>query len=287
MSGALCISIDLELAWGIWDRLDDAYLDNCAELETRIVTSLLGLFERHDISVTWAFVARLLERDDTACARTRHGERVWYAPHLIEAIRQSRVAHELGSHAYAHRYFSMLSRADAEAELASARRVHVAAGLPFDSLVFPRNDIAHLDVVAASGLRVYRGLDRGWFMTARRRGGKTAGRLAHLVDKALPIAPESIEPTRRSDGLVELPSSLLLLGRAGMRRVIPPRLMVEKAKRGLAAARDSGKTFHLWFHPSNFYDEPDVQLAVLGDILAAARASGVTISRMGDYAVAC
>ena len=283
MSGALCISIDLELAWGIWDRLDEHYLAKCAEIETRIVTSLLAQFERHEVPATWAFVARLLERDDAACAKTAYGERVWYAPHLIEAIKRSSVAHEFGTHAYAHRYFSTLSRAEAEAELADAKRVHAAAGLPFESLVFPRNDIAHLDVVAASGLRVYRGLDRGWFMTARDKGGKLAGRLAHLVDKALPIAPVPIEAARH-DGLVELPSSLLLLGRAGVRRAIPPRLMVEKARRGIAAARDSGKTFHLWFHPSNFYDEPDVQLAVLDDILAAARKQSLRIARMGDFA---
>jgi hypothetical protein len=46
--------------------------------------------------------------------------------------------------------------------------------------------------------------------------------------------------------------------------------MVAKARFGLAAARRTGATFHLWFHPSNFYYEPEQQLETLGAIVEAA-----------------
>lgn len=288
VSGALCVSIDLELAWGIWDRPDDAYFAKCAALETEIVTALLGLFARHDVPATWAIVGRLLERDDAAARRTRHGDKIWYAPHLIDAIRAAAPRHDIGSHGYLHRYFSELTAGEARAELAAARAAHERAGLPFGSFVFPRNQVAHVELLAEAGIAVFRSLDQGWFMTVKDRAGRVPGRLAHLVDKVLPIAPVSVAP-RRHDGVVELPSSMLLLGRAGVRRAIPPALLARKAKLGLDAAARDGRSFHLWFHPSNFYDDTARQLAVLDDMLGHAarlrRSRGLEVRTMHDYAV--
>ena len=42
--GALCISIDLELAWGVWDQLTPGYVRQCVELERTIVKRILELF---------------------------------------------------------------------------------------------------------------------------------------------------------------------------------------------------------------------------------------------------
>jgi hypothetical protein len=57
---------------------------------------------------------------------------------------------------------------------------------------------------------------------------------------------------------------------------------------GLARACRSGGTFHLWFHPSNFYYRRDEQLATLAWFLehAANEASRghVDIRTMGSYA---
>jgi hypothetical protein len=72
--------------------------------------------------------------------------------------------------------------------------------------------------------------------------------------------------------LVELPSSMLLMARNGLRRAIHPASIIGKARLGLRAARRAGGIFHLWFHPSNFYYEPERQLATLADIVAAAAA---------------
>lgn len=288
VSGAFCVSIDLELAWGIWDRPSEHYFAKCAELETRIVTALLERFERHAVPVTWAIVGRLLERDATAAARTRYGDAIWYAPHLIDAIREASPAHDIGSHGHSHRYFSELTAAEARDELAAAKTVHLRAGLPFHSFVFPRNQVAHIDALGEAGIEVFRSLDRGWFMTVKERAGRLAGRLAHLVDKALPVPPTTIEP-RRHPGVVELPSSMLLLGRAGVRRAIPSGLLARKARLGLDAAARDGRTFHLWFHPSNFYDETARQLDALDEVLGHAaklqRSGALAIRTMRDYAV--
>jgi len=312
MLGALCISIDVELAWGIWDKPSADYHDRCAQNEATIVRRLVALFETYQISATWAIVGRLLERDDGAARSTVHGDRIWYAPEVIEQIRRASVPQDIGSHSYGHVYFGETPRDALRRDLAAARRVHDAHGLPFTSFVFPRNQVAHLDLLREAGVGVFRSTDRGWHMTVRDRLGTGAGRVANLADKLLPIPPSPVQPVEHvlgrasgdtvehvpehaaehipghaaehapghADGhaadrdavLVELPSSMLLMARNGLRRAIHPASIIGKARLGLGAARRTGGIFHLWFHPSNFYYEPDRQLATLEGIVAAAAA---------------
>ncbi|MGL1213381.1 hypothetical protein ACSTK9_23880, partial [Vibrio parahaemolyticus] len=88
------------------------------------------------------------------------------------------------------------------------------------------------------------------------------GRLANLVDKLLPLPAPLVRPKSHGE-LVELPSSMLFMARDGLRRIIPSRTTVAKAQLGLGAAVREQATFHLWFHPSNFYVDTERQLAAL------------------------
>jgi len=338
MLGALCISIDVELAWGIWDKPSADYHERCARYETMIVRRLVALFEVYEVSATWAIVGRLLERDGSAASSTVHGDRIWYAPEVIEQIQRARVPQDIGSHSYGHVYFGETPRDALRRDLAAARRVHDAHGLPFTSFVFPRNQVAHLDLLREAGVGVFRSTDRGWHMAVRDRLGAGAGRVANLADKLLPIPPSAVQPIDHLPGedagglpgegvgglpgegvgglpgegvggspgeeaggspgeeaggspgedvggspkhraaapshavLVELPSSMLLMARNGLRRAIHPASIIGKARLGLGVARRTGGIFHLWFHPSNFYYEPERQLATLEGIVAAAAA---------------
>jgi peptidoglycan/xylan/chitin deacetylase (PgdA/CDA1 family) len=268
--GALCISIDLELAWGIWDKPSAEYHRLCAEKEREVVRALLALFASREVPATWAVVGRLLDAGGTP-THTEFGERIWFAPDLVEAIRTASPAHDIGSHGYAHLYFRGTDRERLRADLQAARRIHEEHGLPFTSFVFPRNEIAHLDLLSEAGLSVFRGEDVGWHMTARRLG-TTVGRAAHLVDELLPIPAPVVHPTEHACGLVEVPGSMLLLGRSGLRRLVRPGVAEWKARLGLRRAALHGEVFHLWFHPSNFYWDTEVQLRVLEHVLDEARA---------------
>lgn len=269
--GVFCISIDVEGAWGSWDRPNAEEQRRCAELEETIVRQLVSRLDRSEIPATWAIVGRLLERDDRAVLSTPFGERIWYAPGLIDAIRGARTAQDIGSHSYAHRYFQRLSSDEARLELARARSVHDRHGLPFTAFVFPRNEVGHLTELQAAGVEIFRGRDRGWHTWVSDRMGRTAGRIANLADKLLPVRPAVVQPVDH-DGLAELPGSMIFLGRNGLRRAIHPWQTIMKARRGLEMARRWGRTFHMWFHPANFYYRTDQQLAALSSILAIAEA---------------
>jgi peptidoglycan/xylan/chitin deacetylase (PgdA/CDA1 family) len=267
-TGALCISIDVELGWGFWDIPFDEYFRLCAERERLIVKRLLTLFARYEIKATWAIVGRLLERGPIPVA-TRQGEGIWYAPDVVEAIRESSPSQDIGSHSYGHIYFQEYGLEAIRADLEDARRVHDACGLDFTSFVFPRNQVAHVDLLAQAGIRVFRSIDVAWH-TRVRRTSTLAGRAANLIDKGLPVPPPVVRPIVHEEGVVEVPSSMQLLDRSGMRRLIRPSIIEAKARLALRHAQQSGDVFHLWFHPSNFYYDTDVQMNLLDRILHAA-----------------
>jgi len=266
MAGQFCISIDLELAWGIWDKLSDEYVALCSKLERQIVERLLGSFNKYEISATWAIVGSLLADPQP---RSGGADDVWYAPDLIEAIRSSRTPQEIGSHSFAHIYFPQSSAEEVRRDLEAAQSIHTENDLAFASFVFPRNMVAHEAALAGSGIKVFRSVDRGWYISVA-RANRYAGRVANLLDKVLPIAPATVRPIRHANGLVELPSSMLLMGRNGARRLISSRVTTRKARLGLEAASRKGEVFHLWFHPSNFYHSTEVQLNTLDRILQVA-----------------
>jgi peptidoglycan/xylan/chitin deacetylase (PgdA/CDA1 family) len=282
--GKLTISIDLELAWGVWDTLTADKIHLAETAERPICAALIELFDRFQVPATWAMVAALL---DEASSMSRPGSRTcWYAPDIIERLVGAKVAHEIGSHSGRHIYFDNALASEARADLDFARDVHRANGLAFKSFSFPRGACGHLDQLERVGLRTYSHADAGWTITAR-RAGRQAARVANLADKILPISPHPTRARQRG-GLIELEKSMLLMGRNGLRRFVLPQVTRAKFQLGLERARRTGSIFHLWFHPSNFYYRRDEQLATLAWCLerAADEASRgrIEICTMGTYA---
>jgi len=266
MGGQLTISIDLELAWGMWDTLTPDRIRMVETAERPICAALLQLFDRYEISATWAVVAGLLERSSSV-GMPAH-EACWYAPDIIEQLASAKTAHEIGSHGGRHIYFDKIGAAEAQEDLEFAKGVHHAHGLPFISLVFPRNAVGHLDLLAKAGLRTFRGPDIGWATTVR-RAASSLGKAANLADKMLPLPPCAVE-VEHCDGMINVPGSMLLMGRNGARRFVLPAVTRSKLKMGLTRAHLTGSLFHLWFHPSNFYYRREEQFATLNWFLAYA-----------------
>ena len=66
----------------------------------------------------------------------------------------------------------------------------------------------------------------------------------------------------RDGGLINLPGSMLFMGRDGIRRWARTQTMRDKLAKGVAAAAGSREVFHLWFHPSNFWHDTAVQFDI-------------------------
>jgi peptidoglycan/xylan/chitin deacetylase (PgdA/CDA1 family) len=283
-TGKVTLSIDLELAWGVWDTVTADELRLIETAERPICTALVDLLDRHQVPASWLVVAALL---DEASARARPGAKsCWYAPDVIERIVGAKARHEVGSHGGRHIYFDRISAAQARDDLEFAKSVHRTHGLAFDSFVFPRGAVGHLDILAASGARVVRSRDVGFLRTTN-HGGHLAARAANFIDQLLPIPPRPSWP-QTLGRLIDIPGSMQVLGRNGLRRFVLPQVTRAKLLIGLKRAAREGGTFHLWFHPSNFYYRRDEQLATLGWFLRHATEEAgrgrIEFRTMGSYA---
>jgi hypothetical protein len=283
LQGILCISIDVELAWGMWDRLSPEYLQNCLRLERAIVGRLLALFSEYEVTATWAVVGHLLRpRRDVPADRLP----AWYAPDVVEAIVHAEPRQEIGSHSFAHPCYPELTPEQAAADVEAAACVHREHGLSFESFVFPRNRVAHCALLARSGLRVCRTVDRGWH-TRVAGWNRLVGRAANLAEKMLPLPAATVAP-HRGPHVTEIEASMLLIGRDGLRRFVRPRALLAKAVLGMREAARTGRVFHLWFHPSNFYWDGETQFGILRGILDEARSQvrqgSLRIAPMGALA---
>src|SRR5260370_20451814 len=285
-TGKVTLSIDLELAWGVWDTITADELQLAETAERPICAALVDLFDRYQVPASWLMVAALL---DEGGARSRPGSKsCWYAPDVIERIVGAKVRHEIGSHGGRHIYFDRISAAEAQDDLGFAKSVHRAHGLGFESFLFPPGTVGRLDFLAERGLRVVRSRDVGLLRTAN-HGGRLAARAANFIDQFLPVPPRPSWP-QALGRLIEIPGCMQMLGRNGVRRFILPHVTRTKVLMGLKRARREGGTFHLWFHPSNFYYRRDEQLATLAFFLQRAAEDAargrIEFRTMGSYAAA-
>jgi hypothetical protein len=199
---------------------------------------------------------------------TRESDPLFYGDDLLDLLTAGRTVQEIGCHSFVHApYDDPAMTADVvRSDLAECKRVAAARGIELTSFVFPRNREAHHDVLRAEGFTAYRGADPTWHAHI----GGPVGRLAHLVDQAVAMPPPVSVPSERLPGLWNIPGSMLLLHSSGVRRVVPLRARVAKARAGLRRAVRDGAVFHLWTHPFNIASDAAFMLEALERILREA-----------------
>lgn len=279
------ISIDTELSWGTFDvgRVD-SYLP--AYNRTRsVVNRLINLFDEYEVSATWATVAHLLHdcggehRADPGpdywwidnwygslpCV-TGRDRSLWYAPEMIDAIRQCQTPQEIGVHAYSHLILGErgCSSRVAKREIDEAIRIMESHGIEPESFVFPRNSIGHQEILSENGVRIYRGRDARWY--ERRALPDVIRKVPRYIEEATKITPPSVIPTWDGD-IIKLPGSQVFRPFHDGWQFTPSSSRVVKAKKGLDRAVSEGEIFHLRFHPFDFGFNPDDLLSKLAKVL--------------------
>jgi len=111
------------------------------EVEESVVPMLIGFFDELEVPVTFAVRGQLAEVENS----------------LLKDLLKSSVKHDIGAHGYSHRRFTDLSRREAEDELKSIASGMGRFGIKPKSFVFPKNCVAHLDLLENYGYTCYRG----------------------------------------------------------------------------------------------------------------------------------
>ena len=272
-SGIFTISLDFELIWGTLDKPKHTRFRRLCTIERdEVIGRLLELFEEYRISATWCTVGHLfLDRfHDTGTRAKDVDAPIFYGKDLIEKIRTCKTPQEIGSHTFTHRVFNdpACTRSIAEEELEASNRVATELGVRMTSFAFPRNRIGHLDLLPKYGFTTFRGQDDRWYArTGNRRWFHRAG---HLADMFFATTPSPVLPVWHEEGIWEIPGSMLFTPSHGMRRIVPARARVHRARKGLRRAVATRKIFHLWFHPTDVVVRREAMLEGLRQILETA-----------------
>ena len=312
MRPTLVISLDQEFIWGHFDQMSpETFLASHPD-PRGTVRALIELFDDLDIPATWAIVGHLFL---ASCSRGTDGRphpelprpryhwypRDWlgvdpctdrmrdplfYGDDVLDEIQGARARHEIGCHSFSHGVYGDPGCSDAAAAADLRACVDLAAkrGITLRSFVFPRNSEGHHALLKEHGFTAFRGEDVAWWRDLPKQGK----RVGHLIDQAGARPPRVSEPTEKLPGLWNLPGSMLLLHRQGIRRWIPYAARRRRLLSGLARAVRERRLFHLWFHPHNLCLDRSGLLAVLRDGLREAarlRDRGeLDIRTMGDLA---
>ena len=301
--GALVMSLDFELAWGMLDVADVEGAWRDVAVRTReAVPRMLDRFAERGVAATWGTVGLLFAHSREEAlkflpeVRPRYApplvdpyallqrgamrdEASWFAPTLVEAI-VATPGQELASHSFGH--FTALEdgfdRASFEADVAAAVAIAAARGVPLRSWIWPRHQVRPewLPILAGAGFDVHRGPARHrWYAPAKGRQGGWATRAARLADAYLALTGNG------SFGAAELDATAPLLDVPESRFLRPAPLpghpwwtaweplRVERIVAAMRHAARNDEVLHVWWHPHNFGGNPTASFAALDTILEA------------------
>ena len=292
--GAFILSLDFELIWGTLDkRGPEAFRRACERERSEVFGPLLGLLEEFEIPATWCVLGHVMLDSCAPVNGHKHpeivrpthawqqgdwfthdpcsdeaGAPIFYGRSLVERLLESRVPQEIGCHSFSHAIFGDpgCSRETAVSEVRACMEAAGELGVTPRSFAFPRNRVGHLDVLREFGFTCFRGVEPTWYMA----GGRAEGRLkraAHAADVIAARRPPVVLP-ERTQGLINIPASMMFFPAHGVRRHIPVSRRVRRALRGVESAAREQRIMHLWFHPTNLADETDAMLAGLRTVFA-------------------
>lgn len=285
------LSFDFELRWGLADRLAgdfDRYRRNLEGVRDA-VPALLELFARREIPATWATVGAVacedwedyrasapiapryrdprLVHDVAAYEAADPSGRLHFAPELVRAIANA-PWQELGSHTFTHVFVrepGVMQRDVAADALAVRALFERRFGITPKSLVFPRNQVAFVDLLSRHGIDVVRGNAEVWYHEQTSETEESSlVRSFRLLEAFAPIGAR----TYPAAGRIQRASYFMRLG-------LPAPAFAVHRRRICADARrmEPGDALHLWAHPHNFGDDPRATVARLDELLDAVRAS--------------
>jgi peptidoglycan/xylan/chitin deacetylase (PgdA/CDA1 family) len=269
------LSLDCEGKWGVADHLTPRHQRDLTDQRLReAYEAILEILDEYRIEATFAFVgaftqspgdfARIRPAIDTLGRRApgyigpalrdidESGGAGWHGHILVDAVKSARVDHELALHGVTHVPWTSVDVVFAEAEMQLFERLEgpVRGSRTF---VFPRNLVAHADVLFRHGFEGFR--------TARPSHSRA---LSFLSEFNLFESPER---PPRPGGIIHIPAGFFLNWRSGLRRLVPPAVTRTRAKRLLDAAAATGAIVHYWLHPENVASAP----ATLGLVRMLAR----------------
>lgn len=273
MTARFILTLDCEGLWGVADQLGSNHARALTDRTLReAYDGLTGLLDDTDVPATFAFVAAFILPPQRLHALrpelrraaagvpgyVEHAEQAcmgegWSGDWAFEAVRAARTRHEMALHGSTHIPWGWAGftadAARAELQLAFDTAPELAGHV--QTFVYPRNEVAHREVLAEFGI------------AGAREARPVRSRAGLLVEELTPAAPDADPPPAAP---VRIPAGRFLNWRCGPRRAIPPWVTRARFRRSLIAAERSGRVLHLWTHPENLASGPGT-MKLLQDVI--------------------
>ena len=292
--GALVISLDFELMWGIFDKVDwkekEIYFRNTRE----VIPGILGMFEEYEISCTWATVGMLFNNnwsewnnnfpdflplyENTGLSAYSYGNafednranELFFAPHLVREILKV-PRQELATHTYSH-YYCLEEGQTPEAFKADLEKnIELALkwGVKLRSLVFPRNQFnaQYLKICNDLGIRNVRSNPTDWYWKDTQKNGMLH-KIYRTGDAYLGSNNKSysFNSLQKTDNFPLSQKASRLLRPYSDNKVLNS-MKLQRIFSEMTYAANHGEIYHLWWHPHNFGNNPEESLIDLKKIL--------------------
>lgn len=262
MTARFILSLDCEGKWGVADHLRDYRATLSDENLRRAYTLLLATLAEFDVAATFAFVGCfMLSRKELlrlplselaaeqpyltdAASEIIVGEQGWTGDWAVELAAARR--HEIGLHGVTHTPWTDMTAAQARREM---NLIPPAPGMTF---VYPRNKIAHTEVLREFGIAGYRA------------ALPNRSRLQAFLSEWNVFSRPDLDPSGAE--IVAIPPGYFINWRHGLRRLVPIDVSRLRARNLLSAAVREGSVVHFWCHPENLATAPRTA-AVLRAIL--------------------
>ena len=294
-NGYLVISLDFELLWGVFDKVDYKEKKLYFKNTRKVIPEILGLFSEYGIHCTWATVGMLFNNNweewlentpeifpnykNTDLSAYDYGNTInsretdffCFAKDLIQQI-QNTPNQEIGTHTYSHYYCLEEGQtlASFKADLEKSIKLAKQMGIELKSLVFPRNQFNedYLKVCYELGIENVRSNPNDWYWkdtkssSIKYRIFRTGDAYVGSNNKSYKLTDLTIE---KEKPLAQKASRLL---RPYSNNKFLNDLKLKRIKSEMTSAAKKNEIYHLWWHPHNFGNNPEENISDLRNLLS-------------------
>lgn len=290
MNGYFCVSLDMELFWGVHDTANLEYRENVKCAREKAIPAMLELLKKYDIHSTWAIVGaafassldELKKYIPDKELQPTYNNKIRSPYHLFDEnvidedgdkpsaflagsdIRKiAEVANqEIATHTFSHYYCNEAGQTPEqfEADLKSACAIAKDKGYELKSIVYPKNEINFdcLKITKKYGIEAYRGIEDNWIY--RSKLPMIVQRIIRFADAYFPLSGPNCHLPKQNGELLNLCASRIFKPYNKKLSVLEP-LKIRRIKSQMKYAAKNGRIFHMWWHPHNFgtYTEKNIE----------------------------
>lgn len=300
-TGAFTLSLDCEGLWGMADNLKvvNANIINSASLALAYDT-LLSTLDKNQIKSTAAFVTcfaspfeALVEQKELLNSMAQLNP-IWFK-NIIQALETQktegwsgnlfykqfcRYDHEIAWHGTTHQCLGdTTQKASIDLELELTSKLLGSLGTNPQTVIFPRNQVGHLDSLSNYGFKTY-------------REGRTiskVGRVANLLNEFNVVSKGSMVLPKFQNHWNVSPSGFFFNWPSGARAIVPDSVTIGHWQSMLKHTAQNGGYLHMWFHPHNVITAPRMintfksVMGYVGELIKSGDLVSITMNEANHY----